>query len=257
MSRKGRRRSNKAGRARGHRESVARALDATPSLVPAPDSSPSLVPAPDSSSMLAFALASSPAPSFDDTPTDALTTAPAPVATYEPAPSFDLPPSCEPAPDSAPALSFEAPLGSQRPPPLEPADASVPPVVGDLDGPFLDTRIFDTPFFELTPSEFWLAELETRDPRWLLKMTAAAARRRAHLARYVLGAVGISAVLCLAALVRVVVPSHDDGDLRPAARMTMPPSDPASDLSDPAPAVHAADPTAEPAKTGAPDAGPG
>jgi hypothetical protein len=185
--------------------------------------------------MLAFALASSPAPAFDDTPTDALTTAPAPA----PVPTY------EPAPDSAPALSFEAPLGSERPPPLEPADASVPPVVGDLDRPFLDARLFDTPFFELTPSEFWLAELETRDPRWLLKMTAAAARRRAHLARYVLGAVGISAVLCLAALVRVVVPSHDDGDLRPAARMAMPPSDPA------------ADPTAEPAKTGAPDAGPG
>ncbi|HEX4446735.1 MAG TPA: hypothetical protein VH044_08370, partial [Polyangiaceae bacterium] len=184
-----------------------------------------------------------------------------PAPRFEPAPTFDLPPSCEPAPDSAPALSFEAPLGSERPPPLEPADASVPPVVGDLDRPFLDARLFDTPFFELTPSEFWLAELETRDPRWLLKMTAAAARRRAHLARYVLGAVGISAVLCLAALVRVVVPSHDDGDLRPAARMAMPPSDPASDLSDPPPVVHAADPaadpTAEPAKTGAPDAGPG
>jgi hypothetical protein len=194
--------------------------------------------------VLAFALASDAPPGLDEP-------SPAFVPRFEPAPTFAL----DAGPDSAPALSFEAPLGSDRPPSLGPGEASVPPVVGDLDTPF------DARFFEQTPSEFWLAQLELRDPRWLLKTTAAAARRRAHLARYVLGVVAVSAVLCLAALVRVAVPARDDDDRRPAARMGMPASDPATDLSrGPATGLAAVQPTAdpaEPAKAGAPDAGPG
>jgi hypothetical protein len=76
------------------------------------------------------------------------------------------------------------------------------------------TSDLDIRFFAEAPSEAWLAqELEMRDPRSLQKMTAGVARRRAHLARYVVGIVGVSVALCLAALVKSAVSSSDD---RPA-----------------------------------------
>ncbi len=70
-------------------------------------------------------------------------------------------------------------------------DVSVPPV--DLDaGFFADTSA-------LTDASF---EVETRDPRAALKATPAAARRRAHLAKYVTAAVGVASALCIAALMK-------------------------------------------------------
>lgn len=76
-----------------------------------------------------------------------------------------------------------------------------PPSVGD----------FDTRFFESSPSDAWLAhELELRDRRFVRKMTAVVARRRAHLAKYVVGVVAIAAALGLAALLKSAVVSHED-----------------------------------------------
>ncbi len=83
---------------------------------------------------------------------------------------------------------------------LDLPEPSVPPA-GDLDARF----------FEESSAEAWLAhELELRDPRFVRKMTAGVARRRAHLARYVLGVVGVAVALCLAALVKSAVPAGDD-----------------------------------------------
>ena len=82
----------------------------------------------------------------------------------------------------------------------EPPEPSVPPV-GDLDARSIGD--FDARFFMESSSEAWLAhELELRDPQLLRKMTASMVRRRAHLARYVVGVVGVAVVLCLAALVK-------------------------------------------------------
>jgi hypothetical protein len=70
---------------------------------------------------------------------------------------------------------------------------------------------FDTRFFESSSSDAWLAhELELRDPRFVRKMTAVVARRRAHLAKYVVGVVAIAAALGLAALLKSAVVPHDD-----------------------------------------------
>jgi hypothetical protein len=95
----------------------------------------------------------------------------------------------------------------------EAGEESVPPI-GDLDARF----------FMESSSEAWLAhELELRDPRFVRKMTASVARRRAHLARYVVGVVGVAVALCLAALIKSAVPGDDDESRgRPAAQMAMP-----------------------------------
>jgi hypothetical protein len=164
------------------------------------------------------------------------TEAPPPVESTEPAcPVSTAPASLEPSECTPPPVSIDAPLpgvesaassssvektassqgdsaGEPRAPHL-----SVPPA------PDLDTRFFAEP-----PSEAWLAhELELRDPHFLRKMTEAVARRRAHLARYVLGVLGVAVVLCLAALVKSAVPASDDAEARPAAQMAMPAAQPA------------------------------
>ena len=64
----------------------------------------------------------------------------------------------------------------------------------------------DAHFFASSTSDAWLAhELELRDPRFLRKMTAAVAHRRAHLAKYVLGVLALAAALGLAALLKSAV----------------------------------------------------
>jgi hypothetical protein len=91
----------------------------------------------------------------------------------------------------------------------------------------LHARFFDaTPFHD----DDWLAhELDLGDPRLIQKMTDRVAQRRAFFARYVAGVVGVAAALCVAALVKSAVPSRDDDwNTRPAARMVMPPNEPAS-----------------------------
>ena len=89
------------------------------------------------------------------------------------------------------AAASPAPAEAESDDEREPADLSVPPV-GDLDARF----------FAESTSEAWLAhELELRHPQFLRKMTANVALRRARLARYVVGVVGVAVALCLAALV--------------------------------------------------------
>jgi hypothetical protein len=72
-------------------------------------------------------------------------------------------------------------------------EVSVPPA-GDLEaGGFFDSQPL------LAEPEI---EVDTRDPRLAMKMTAHAARRRAHLAKYVLATVGLMSMLLVAALVK-------------------------------------------------------
>ncbi len=113
-------------------------------------------------------------------------------------------PPSEVSPEPARAASGEDP---------EHEPESVPPV-GDLDARF----------FAESPSEAWLAhELELRDPRFVRKMTANVVQRRAHLARYVVGVVGVAVALCLAALIKSAVPAGDDESrAHPASPMAMP-----------------------------------
>ncbi len=106
---------------------------------------------------------------------------------------------------------------SEREPQAESPEPSVPPV-GDLDARF----------FAESTSEVWLShELELRDPRFVRKMTENVARRRARLARYVVGVVGVAVALCLAALIKSAVPvGSDDSRPHPAAQMAMPAGEP-------------------------------
>jgi hypothetical protein len=127
----------------------------------------------------------------------------------EPAPGrAEPPPLLSPEPPQAPSSA-----DSEREPAPEAPEESVPPA-GDLDARF----------FEQSPSEAWLAhELELRDPRFVRKMTANVAQRRAHLARYVVGVVGVAVALCLAALIKSAVPAGDDESrAHPATPMAMP-----------------------------------
>ena len=120
--------------------------------------------------------------------------------------------SCESEPPSGPL--FEEPT----PPPIVlDAVASTGPV------PTVPVRPpeFEVPFFDELPTESWLAHgLELRDPRFVLKMTDTMARRRAHFTKYVVGVVGVSAALCLAAIVKAAVPTADDH--APAAAESLP-----------------------------------
>jgi hypothetical protein len=82
-------------------------------------------------------------------------------------------------------------------------DVSVPPV--DLDTGFFSGAA--------TSSEASF-EVDARDPRAAMKLTFAAAKRRAHLAKYVTAAVGLASALCVAALVKSsLARSHEE--LRP------------------------------------------
>ena len=171
--------------------------------------------------------------------------APCPVA-CEPAntePADATPPPVtvdSPRPDTASAASVSPAVetASSRAPretEPEPPEPSVPPA-GDLDARF----------FEEAPSEAWLAhELELRDPHFLRKMTTGVVQRRARLARYVVGVVGVAVALCLAALVKSAVPVSDDSHVRPAAQMAMPAGQPTPPVAatpvEPAPSEDAVD----------------
>jgi hypothetical protein len=71
-------------------------------------------------------------------------------------------------------------------------DVSVPPV--GLDGGFFDD-----------PVSAESLELDARDSRAAMKLTPRAARRRAHLAKYVTAAVVLASALCATALVKITV----------------------------------------------------
>jgi hypothetical protein len=127
------------------------------------------------------------------------------------------------------------------PEPAEP-ELTPGPVSTELAGPSVPPAgDLDARFFAESSSEAWLAhELELRDPRFVRKMTANVARRRAHLARYVVGVVGVAVALCLAALVKSAVPvGDDDSHAHPAAQMAMP-AEQAAPVAQPAAAASAA-----------------
>ncbi len=107
-------------------------------------------------------------------------------------------------------------LGDAREP-LDSGEAREPPDSGEAGELFAGG--LDAHFFDSTPLESWFAyELEFRDPHFVRKMTAEVARRRAHLARYVVGVVGAAAALGLAALVKLAVVPLDRGEPDPRAR---------------------------------------
>jgi hypothetical protein len=86
-------------------------------------------------------------------------------------------------------------------------DVSVPPM-GDLDAHFFEAA-----------SSLLAGEPEARDPRLMAVRSDAARRRRAHFARYVIGAVGMSLALCVAALVKASVSrAYEEGGGRTSAR---------------------------------------
>ena len=119
-----------------------------------------------------------------------------------PALNFMPPPALEPphVPASA-SESTPRPAESSKDRALD--DASVPPV--DLDAHFFESSP-DMPF-----------EAETRDPHRARKLSATAAKRRAHLAKYVTVAVALSSALCVAALVKIAVArNHEDARPRPS-----------------------------------------
>jgi hypothetical protein len=215
MGKKGRRGRSRKTQARS-RSAAPVALDQSPATLPSAVQVDPIVAMPPVES----AGAPCPPPG-EPSNTDPAEATPAPVV-VDPRPDAE---SVEPTRHAAESASESA--SSQAPPETEP-EPSVPPA-GDLDARF----------FEEAPSEAWLAhELELRDPHFLRKMTAGVARRRAHLARYVLGVVGVAVALCLAALVKSAVPASDDSQVRPAAQMAMPAGQP----EPPAPAAAPAEP---------------
>ncbi|MDP9033324.1 MAG: hypothetical protein M3O50_00830, partial [Myxococcota bacterium] len=89
-------------------------------------------------------------------------------------------------------------------------DPSVPPV--DIDAHF-----FDSAHVAWEP----VPELEARDPRVAIKSSPMAARRRAHLAKYVKVAVALSSALCVAAVVKASTTSGHEAPHRGPALAEM------------------------------------
>jgi tetratricopeptide (TPR) repeat protein len=111
---------------------------------------------------------------------------------------------------------IETPIAFESPRVAEPvvarveADASIPPV--DLDNHFFTTATHHADAAEDHEPH------EERDPRMVLKLSPAAAKRRAQFQRYVKLAVGAASVLCLAALVKVAVAhNHEEPVVRRAS----------------------------------------
>ncbi len=158
--------------------------------------------------------------------------------------------------------NIETPIAFEAPPvvsvePVESADASIPPVTSaDLDSPFFDSHAHAALAFD-EPEEH-----EERDPRMVLKLAPATAKRRAQLQRYVRFAVGAASVLCLAALVKVAVARNHEElaasvGRRASASMQVAPPPPAQPVetsqraaeipAPPPPAQPVAEPTPAPA----------
>jgi hypothetical protein len=175
------------------------------------------------------------------------------VAEHRPeAATASVPATVDAAPVIAASASLETPIAFEAPRVVEPvasAEGSIPPV--DLDSRFFAT---DAHHHEVDD------EHEERDPRMVLKLAPAAAKRRAQFQRYVKLAVGAASVLCLAALVKVAVAhNHEEPVVRRAsASMQVAPPPPAAPVATEtapavAPAEAVAEPTPEPAVATEPD----
>jgi hypothetical protein len=86
-------------------------------------------------------------------------------------------------------------------------DVSVPPVgVDHVD--HVDHGFFDTDIHHLSDA----ADLDTRDPKAVLKRSQAMVVRRAHLTKYVTATMGVALALCLVALVKTAMTGNTTGD---------------------------------------------
>jgi tetratricopeptide (TPR) repeat protein len=127
-------------------------------------------------------------------------------------------------------------------------DSSYPPVDVDTDS-FFASHGSHSHSHRAPPSD--PLDLDERDPRFALKHTPGVALRRKELTKYVKVAVGLSAALCLAALVKVAVAGHGESPV-PHKQASEPAQAPAptqeAPQSAPPPAQEpAAAPTAAPA----------
>jgi hypothetical protein len=120
-----------------------------------------------------------------------------PSALPEPAESFAMLKTREPPSASTQTPSDETAAPDDSRPDDSRDDVSVPPVG------------LDSAFFDEQPHADSSLEIDTRDPRVALKLTATVARRRAHLARYVTAAVVFASALCAAAVVKTTARSHE------------------------------------------------
>jgi hypothetical protein len=119
-----------------------------------------------------------------------------PVASRPQAPSLSFAPQPAAEEETArPAVRAEAAPAAEVD--MARDDMSVPPI--DIDSGFFDEGrshgVAVDPLFEV----------DAGDPRMAIKRTAAAARRRAHLAKYVTGTMGVASALLIAALVKGAV----------------------------------------------------
>jgi hypothetical protein len=211
---------------------------------------------------------------------------PGPVVEASPAPEpveLALTPTPRPAfqtiPEPTPAFDLVTAEADRHVEPREhPDDISVPPAVGDVELPeerhlaaaghalhhddIVAADFFDRP---APPSpaqsahQLHLDEIAAPDPRLVQKMSPAAAKRRAKLARYVVAAVGACAAICLAAF--VVERTHTPVDLSTEGQViaaetqhaAAPPREPepTATIAEPAAATQpqAAEPEPAPAET--------
>jgi hypothetical protein len=151
---------------------------------------------------------------------------------------------------SAPVVStsVETPIAFEAPPLVaESADGSLSPLSSDTSAD-LDSHFFNS--HAPPPVAFDDHEEPERDPRMVLKLAPATARRRAQLQRYVRFAVAAASVLCLAALVKVAVAhNHEDPATvgrRASASMQVAPPPPAQPVETSQPAALAAEIPAPP-----------
>jgi hypothetical protein len=203
MSKKGRKAPRKAGeKGQGGRSRK----KAAPGLEPvtAAAAVAEISPTPESPGSPATEAAPQPTPSVVDVPVVAAVVAEvAPTSKSLETPiAFEAPLVIEARVEAAPAEAARKAAHE--------ADVSIPPV--DLDSHFFSKPVHHDP----VPEDH--DEHEERDPRMVLKLTPAAAARRAQLQRYVKMAVGAASVLCLAALVKVAVAhNHEEPVVRRAS----------------------------------------
>jgi len=159
------------------------------------------------------------------------------TSTEQPVVEAVAPVTPEPAVELSPPFAPTAPGASH-------AAASIPPV--DLDSHF-----FESASRHEVPDD-GIEEHEERDPRMVLKLAPATARRRAQLQRYVRFAVGAASVLCLAALVKVAVAhNHEEPTVRRAPATTQVAPPPVEALQPATPAPPPAEPENAPPATAA------
>jgi hypothetical protein len=177
------------------------------------------------------------------------------VAPVSPEPAVELssPSALTPPRASPPVASLETPIAFEAPRVVEltsepsansNADASIPPV--DLDSHFFESASRHEALDD------GIEEPEERDPRIVLKLAPATARRRAQLQRYVRFAVGAASVLCLAALVKVAVAhNHEEPTVRRAPATTQVAPQPVEAMQPATPAPPPAEPEIAPAAAAA------